>query len=58
MLTPADNSSQERALLAQRGELLLDPKYKLVKFGTYMARFNAIVDALEVRNIIRLKFFV
>lgn len=47
-LTPANNISQEKALAAQRGELLLEPRFKIAKFPTYEARHTAIVNALKV----------
>lgn len=49
-MTPANNDSQEKALAAQRGALLLDPRFNIAKFPTYEARHNAIVVALKVSD--------
>ncbi|KAG6361163.1 hypothetical protein INS49_009387 [Diaporthe citri] len=37
----------EKTLAAQRGELLLDPKFKIERHSTFLARYRAVDDALQ-----------
>lgn len=53
----ANNKSQDKAKLAQRGELLLDSRFTIEYHETFNARCSTIKEALKVSDIVHLIVF-
>lgn len=53
----ANNKSQDKAKLAQRGELLLDSRFTIEYHETFNARCSTIMEALKVSDIVHLIVF-
>lgn len=52
----ANNKFQERICAAQRGELLLDPKYKIDYYEKFVDRYNAVLNAIQASNTMQLTY--